>query len=104
MLNLLLAPPLAFVVYLALVGVLYGVGRFAAGRPHASSLKSGAYASGEAAPARMALPGYRSFFVIALFFAVLHLGALVLGSSDLNWLAAAYTIGLALVLLALILK
>ena len=35
------------------------------------------------------LPGYRQFFVIALFFAVLHLGVLMLGSSGLTPVAAA---------------
>jgi hypothetical protein len=41
--------------------------------------------------------------VIALFFAVLHLGVLVLGSSDLSSTSALYLVGLILALLALIL-
>jgi hypothetical protein len=40
---------------------------------------------------------------VALFFAILHLGVLVLGSNDLSMTAIVYLIGLMLALLALIL-
>jgi hypothetical protein len=49
------------------------------------------------------VPGYRPFFIIALFFAVLHLGVLMLGSSGLAPFALLYLVGLLLALLALIL-
>jgi NADH:ubiquinone oxidoreductase subunit 3 (subunit A) len=101
--NVLLTPPMAFLVYLALVGLLSGFGRMLAYRGTKTSLKSSTYASGEAAPAGMAPPGYRPFFVIALFFAVLHLGALMLGTSGLSLTTAGYLVGLMAVLLALIL-
>ena len=51
----------------------------------------------------MAAPGYKPFFVIALFFAILHLGVLMLGSSSLSPIAGIYLAGLLLTLLALIL-
>jgi len=44
-------------------------------------------------PTSVGVPGYRPFFVVALFFAVLHLGVLVLGRVSLpqslssTWLA-----------------
>jgi hypothetical protein len=50
-----------------------------------------------------AAPGYRQFFVIALFFAVLHLGVLIIGSSDLSGVSGVYLLGLMLALVALIL-
>jgi NADH:ubiquinone oxidoreductase subunit 3 (subunit A) len=103
MADVLLAPLGAFVVYLALVAGLSGFGRLLAGPTQQSPLKSSVYAGGEAAPQRPAVPGYRPFFVIALFFAVLHLGVLVLGSSDLSALAGVYLVGLALALVTLIL-
>ncbi len=102
--DILLAPPIAFGIYLVLTGVLSGFGRALAGPAgEASEAKLSTYASGEAPPVAPAVPGYRQFFVIALFFAVLHLGVLMLGSSDLSWTAAAYLVGLILALLALIL-
>lgn len=103
MVALLLTPPLAFIIYLALAGLLSKFGeRFAAASPR-TPLKFTTYASGEAAPTQAASPGYRVFFVIALFFAVLHLGTLMIGTSNLQPAAAVYLIGLALILLALIL-
>jgi NADH:ubiquinone oxidoreductase subunit 3 (subunit A) len=99
----LLTPPVAFAIYLLLVAILSGLARMLAGSSKPSSLKSSTYASGEAPPTRMAAPGYRPFFVSALFFAVLHLGVLMLASGALSWLMAVYLVGLMLVLLALIL-
>jgi NADH:ubiquinone oxidoreductase subunit 3 (subunit A) len=99
--DILLAPPIAFIFYLILVGVLSGMGRVLAGPSHQTPLKASIYASGEAPPTHRGLPGYRPFFVVALFFAVLHLGVLVLATSGLSPLAGIYLVGLILVLLAL---
>jgi NADH:ubiquinone oxidoreductase subunit 3 (subunit A) len=101
--DVLLAPPLAFTAYLVLVWVLSRFGRSLAGETKASSAKSSIYAGGEAPPVSRAVPGYRPFFVIALFFAVLHLGVLMLGSSDLSSVSGIYLVGLVLALIALIL-
>jgi NADH:ubiquinone oxidoreductase subunit 3 (subunit A) len=101
-----LFPPIAFLVYLLLVGLLYGLGQRLAGRGQPTTLKTSIYTGGEAPPATKAAPGYRPYFVIALFFAVLHLGALVLGTTSGMPgppIAALYLAGLLLVLLALIL-
>ncbi len=97
--EILLAPPVAFVFYLVFVGLLSGLGRMMAPK----SSKSSIYAGGEASPIRPAVPGYRQFFVVALFFAVVHLGVLVLGSGDLSAPMGIYLVGLILALLALIL-
>jgi NADH:ubiquinone oxidoreductase subunit 3 (subunit A) len=101
--NVLLSPPLAFLAYPLLVGVLSGMGRLLAGPAHATPLKSSTYSSGEAPPRRAAAPGYRPFFVVALFFAILHLGVVVLATGGLTPAAVVFLIGLSLALLALIL-
>jgi NADH:ubiquinone oxidoreductase subunit 3 (subunit A) len=101
--DLLLSPPLAFLVYLGLAALLSAFGRALAGPQKPSALKSSQYASGEASPQPGAAPGYRPFFTLALFFAILHLGVLILGTGGLNWMSAAYLVGLFLALIALIL-
>jgi len=103
MAEVLLSPPVAFLVYIMLVAVLSSVGRMLAGPTRATPLKTSVYASGEAPPAYPAAPGYRPFFVIALFFAVLHLGVLIVGSGGLTPATGTYLVGLLLALLALVL-
>ncbi len=102
-LSILLAPPLAFLIYLVLAGILSGAAKALAVPAQANPLKTSTYASGEAAPTRMAAPGYRPFFIIALFFAMLHLGILMLGTSDLSPVGGIFLVGLMLALIALIL-
>ena len=72
-------------------------------RGKTSHLKTSTYASGEEHDTTSAAPGYRPFFVAALFFAVLHLGVLMLGTSGLAPVSLVYLGGLMLALLALIL-
>ena len=103
MTELLLNPPVAFVVNLVLVGLLYLAGRRMAGPSQASAIKSSTYSSGEAPPTQAAAPGYRPFFVVALFFAMLHLGVLMMASGDFSPIMGVYLGGLLLALLALIL-
>ncbi len=104
MTEILLIPPIAFLVYVFLVSILSGIGRVMAGTRHQrSAFKSSTYASGEAPHLSNGAPGYRPFFRIALFFAVLHLGVLVLASGGLTPIAGLYLIGLMLALVALIL-
>ncbi len=102
--DILLAPPVAFSIMLVLVGIISGIGRVMAGPGNASAAKSSIYAGGESSPIRPAVPGYRSFFVIALFFAVVHLGVLIAGSGNLDTTHGIYIVGLILALLALILE
>jgi NADH:ubiquinone oxidoreductase subunit 3 (subunit A) len=101
--DLLLSPPIAFLILVGLAGILYLFGRMLAGPTRATPMKSSTYASGEAPPTRPAAPGYRPFFVAALFFAILHLGVLVLGSGGLTLITGIYLVGIGLALLALIL-
>jgi NADH:ubiquinone oxidoreductase subunit 3 (subunit A) len=101
--HLLLTPPIALLVYAGLVGILGLIGRWLVGPVNESQAGRKIYASGEASPQYAAVPGYRQFFVVALFFGILHLGALVLGSEGRTWTAVAYVAGLAFALVALIL-
>lgn len=101
--TILLSPPIAFLAYVGLVLILVGIGSRMAGPATSTALKTSIYASGEKPPARIALPGYRPFMVIALFFAVVHLGVLMLGSGPLTPLTGVYVLGLLLALLALVL-
>ena len=100
--NILLTPPIAFLIYLVLVGLITRFGKALAGAPHVTPMKESTYSSGEAPPTSLAAPGYRPFFVVALFFAILHLGALMLGTNNFSTMALVYLIGLMLALLALI--
>lgn len=103
MADTLLSPLFAFLIYGALAGILALIGKGAAVRGKASNIKSSSYASGEAHDTEPAAPGYRPFFVVALFFAVLHLGVLMLATSGLAPVSLVYLAGLMLALLALIL-
>jgi NADH:ubiquinone oxidoreductase subunit 3 (subunit A) len=101
--EILLSTPVALLIYLALVGSLYILGRFLAGPSQETEIKTSTYSSGEAPPSQLAAPGYRPFFVVALFFAILHLGVLMLGSGGLTPIKGVYLLGLLLALIALIL-
>ena len=101
--DILLIPPVAFAIYAGLVWIMARIGRRLAGPGTASVMKSSTYSSGESNPVSNAAPGYRPFFLIALFFAILHLGVLVLGSGGLTPITGVYLAGIVLALIALIL-
>jgi NADH:ubiquinone oxidoreductase subunit 3 (subunit A) len=101
--DILLSPPLAFLIYLPLVFAIYIAGKVLAGKEKPSLEKSSLYGSGEEAATSLASPGYRPFFLIAFFFALLHLGMLVIGTGEIDVKLLPYIIGLVLALVALIL-
>lgn len=101
--DILLSPPLAFLIYIPMVLLITWVGKQLAGPAKPSQAKSSLYSAGEKASTIAAAPGYRPFFLVAFFFAILHLGMLVLGMGNLSWHQGIYIVGLALALLALIL-
>ncbi len=101
--EILLSPPLAFLIYIPLILVIVWFGRQLAGPEQSDPSKSRLYGSGEEAPMFTAAPGYKPFFMVALFFAILHLGMLVLGLAGQSIIAVIYLVGLAVGLLALIL-
>jgi NADH:ubiquinone oxidoreductase subunit 3 (subunit A) len=101
--DILLSPPVAFLLYIPLVTLIARAGRYMAGEQKQDAAKSKNYGSGEEATTMLAAPGYRPFFLIAFFFAILHLGMLVLGSGSLDTISPVYLIGLLLAMAALIL-
>jgi len=101
--HFLLTPLVAFIVYLIVASIIYLIGRLLAGPEQPSDLKSSVYSSGESYQSLGGAPGYQPFFVIALFFAILHLGVLTIGTGYVTWMSVIYLIGLVLVLVALIL-
>ncbi|MBZ0303063.1 MAG: hypothetical protein K8J31_25175, partial [Anaerolineae bacterium] len=101
--EILFAPPVTFLIYLLLVAILSGVGRLLAGPSHPNAAKSSIYASGEEPLPGAPVPGYRPFFKVALFFAVLHLGVIVLASGGASAGPVLYLVGLMTALVALIL-
>ena len=101
--NILLSPLIAFLIYCLVASIFSGLGRIFSAQGRSSEFKTATYASGEENDPIPAAPGYRQFFVVALFFAVLHLGVLMVGSSDLSPVAGIYLLGLILALVALIL-
>jgi NADH:ubiquinone oxidoreductase subunit 3 (subunit A) len=101
--DILLSPPIAFMLYIPLVLVIVWFGQQLAGPDKVDANKSSLYGSGEEAPSYSAAPGYKPFFLVALFFAILHLGMLVLGLAEGSNTAVIYLVGLGIGLLALIL-
>jgi NADH:ubiquinone oxidoreductase subunit 3 (subunit A) len=103
--DILLSPPVAFLLYIPLVTLITLLGRKLAGPKSKKTnlLKTSIYGGGEVAATGAASPGYRQFFLIAFFFAILHLGMLVLGSGALNLITGVFLAGLMLALIALIL-
>ena len=101
--EILFAPPIAFLAYLLLSGLLSVFGRILAGPVQPSTYGTEPYASGEESTKVQAAPGYRPFFSYALFFDILHLGVLVLGSGGFTPLSGIYLVGLILALVALML-
>lgn len=97
-----LLPPFSLVIYLPFVVLILLLGKKLAGPEHPSAEKSRTYGGGESAHKESSIPGYSPFILIAFFFALLHIGILVLGTSSLQWTTIAYMVGLALSLIALI--
>ncbi len=101
--EMLLYPPIAFLIFMALASLLVWLGRGMAGPETPSEVKTSLYTGGESHHLNRGAPGYRPFFLIALFFAILHLGVLMIGTGSLTWMSGVYMVGLILALVALIL-
>jgi len=101
--SIILTPPFAFILYIPMVLIILGIGKVLAGPEHPNEIKNSVYGSGEEAASFSAAPGYQPFFLIAFFFAVLHLGILVLGSGGLTLTTGIYMAGVIFALVALVL-
>jgi NADH:ubiquinone oxidoreductase subunit 3 (subunit A) len=96
-----LSPPVAFGLYALLVGILLAASWAVAARGAPSEGKTSTYGSGERAQGGSAAPGYRPFFMVAFFFAILHLGVLIVGSGGFTPVTGVYILGLIFSLVAL---
>jgi len=101
--EIILTPPIAFLIYIPFVILILLLGKGMAGKSKDSDLKETVYASGEEASTKPAAPGYRPFFLIAFFFAILHLGMLIIGTGTYSFQTAPFILGLIVSLIALIL-
>ena len=99
--QVILTPPVAFGLYALLVGLLLVASWRLAARSAQSQAKTSTYSGGERAQAGIAAPGYRPFFMVALFFAFLHLGVLIVGTGGFTIVTGVYILGLIFSLVAL---
>jgi NADH:ubiquinone oxidoreductase subunit 3 (subunit A) len=100
--EIILSPPLAFLIFLAIGYAIYRLGGAIAapGKPHPG--KRATYACGEDIPAQRVAPSYRDFFYLALLFAILHLAALVVATAPGGaWPALLYLAGIGVSVYAL---
>ena len=78
--DILLSPPIAFLIYIPLVLLIMWLGQTIGRAEQSEKPKRSIYGSRRRRlPPNCRCPGYRPFFLIAFFFAILHLGMLVLG-------------------------
>ena len=99
--QIILTPPVAFALYAVLVGLVLAGAWGLSARSAATQAKTSTYSGGEKAQVGAAAPGYRPFFMVAFFFAILHLGVLIVGSGGFNVVTGVYILGLIFSLVAL---
>jgi NADH-quinone oxidoreductase subunit A len=75
--DILLAPPAAFLIFLAVFYGLYRLVEPVLPKLAQSSGKLTSYTCGETVPTLRLKLGYRDYFFIALFFTMMHVAALV---------------------------
>lgn len=82
--DLLSSPPFVMVVFLAIASFLYWFGGKLAPRGEASENKHLPYTGGELPADMPEMLTYHAYFKLALFFAILHVAALVLSTMPNN--------------------
>lgn len=103
--KILLSPPILFLLFLGVGLLLYALGRKLAPKTDMSGDKGTAYACGEDVPMKKAQLSYRLFFSLAIFFTVMHVGALVIATlptGPMAWLGGAYLVMIVLAIFALV--
>ncbi|MGC9522828.1 MAG: hypothetical protein ACP5HG_13215 [Anaerolineae bacterium] len=78
--NLLYSPPVAAAVFFAVAWFLYWLGGILQARGEASPGKHLPYTGGELPRSLPGSLGYQAFYRLALLFAILHVGALVIST------------------------
>ena len=75
-LDILLSPPIAFLIAMGVTWLVYGFGKLLGPALDATPGKLEPYACGEDFEAEKFSFGYRRFFVAALFFTIMHVAVL----------------------------
>lgn len=78
--DILLSPPIAFVIFLGLGYLIYFFAGLLAPKVNKTGGKLSTYACGEDIPGYKIQFGYRLFFFVALFFTMMHVAALVVAT------------------------
>jgi len=98
-------PPVAAAIFLVIACMIYQLGRWVSPEGHYEPDKHLPYTGGELPLSVPTQHSYRAFFRLALFFSILHIGALVLsttpGDVRLRRLAIVYLAGIAISVYAL---
>jgi NADH-quinone oxidoreductase subunit A len=100
--EILLSPPVAFVLILAVSVLLYLLGKRMAPKLTKSGGKLTSYACGEDIPGSKIQFGYRLFFFVALFFTIMHVAALVIATVPAGNIALFAVLYLAVVFLSIL--
>jgi NADH:ubiquinone oxidoreductase subunit 3 (subunit A) len=78
--NLLLTPPIAFIIFLVLSVLISGVSRLLSAKGKDSVGKNKSYACGEEVSQNKVQPDYSQFFSFAFFFTIMHVVALIIAT------------------------
>jgi NADH:ubiquinone oxidoreductase subunit 3 (subunit A) len=104
--NILLSPPLAFVILLLASVLLSYFSKFIAAKGVYSLGKGEAYACGEDVELHKVQPDYSQFFSFAFFFTIMHVVVLIVATmpKELSFLAFVYILITVMALLILFRK
>lgn len=80
MYDIIISPPVAFVILLALCAGILAVSKLLAARGKDAKNKLNAYACGEDMQENQAQPDYAQFFKFAFFFTIMHVVALMVAT------------------------
>jgi len=103
--HFLLSLPVAFVLFLAIAGLVYLLGKRMAPKLNRAGGKLTTYACGEDIPGVKIQFGYRLFFFIALFFTIMHVATLMIATvpgGKIVWFAVLYLAVIFLSIMALV--
>ena len=82
--DILISPPIAFVLFLIAAALLFRLGRRMAPKLNNVGGKLTSYACGEDMPSSLIQPDYGAFFPFAFLFTILHVVALMVATAPMN--------------------
>lgn len=102
MIDILLSPPIAFLIFLGLFFLVYLLGSAMAPKLKKTKGKLAMYACGEDIPASKLQFGYQLFFYFALFFTIMHVAVLVVATVPAGTIVLFSLFYLAMIFLSII--